>query len=295
MTGSGAEVIDAHLHLWRLPRSPGDTAYAWITPELGPLHRDIEAEEAGRELASSGVDGAVLVQADDTLADTQAMLDVCDTHPWAVGVVGWVPLEDPVAAAHALGRWERHPAFRGVRHLVHADPRPDFLTLPGVRESLALLADADLALDVPDAYPRHLHQVLDVVRDLHRLRVVVDHLAKPPLADGPGSRAFTEWEGLLRAVAEAPSAVAKVSGLRIPGAAYDLDTLRPALEVALDAFGPDRLMYGGDWPMTLPGGGYAPTLAPLRAWAAELSPEDAARLWSGTARRVYRLPAPPPR
>lgn len=287
--GARGRVVDAHLHLWRLPREPGDSPYTWITPDLTELHRDVTPEQAGAELAAAGVAGAVLVQADDTVADTRAMLRAADTHRWVLGVVGWVPLDSPAGTAQALRGYAAHPAFKGVRHLVHEDPRPDLLQHPDVRESLGLLATAGLPLDVPDAFPRHLGQLGDLVEDLPTLTVVVDHLGKPPLAQGPGSPAFARWEEQLRRVADAPHAVAKVSGLRVPGAAaYDLATLAPALDVALDAFGADRLMYGGDWPMTLPAG-YRPTMGVLREWVATLAPADQRALWHGTATRVYGL------
>lgn len=282
-------IVDSHLHVWRLPAGDGDSPYAWITPDKGVLYRDFQPEEAGAELAGSGVTGAVLVQADDTLADTAMMLRTCDQFPWAVGVVGWVPLDQPQEAAAALDRWQQHPAFRGVRHLVHDDPRADFLDLPPVRESLALLARREVPLDVPDAWPRHLAQVAGLVEDMPELTLVVDHLAKPPLDQGPGAAAFEEWERLMRRIARAPRTVAKVSGLRIPGSHYDAATVRPAVEVALEAFGPDRLMYGGDWPMTVPDGGYAPTLEVLQEVLSGLSADEADAIWHGTAERVYRL------
>lgn len=282
-------VVDAHLHVWRLPRGPGDSPYRWLTPDLGPLYADVDAGRAGRELAAHGVHRAVLVQADDTLEDTAAMLAAADAHGFVEGVVGWLPLDDPPAAARTLARWRAHPAFCGVRHLVHDDPRADFLDRADVRESLGLLAAEGLPLDVPDAFPRHLHQVARLVEDLPGLTVVVDHLAKPPLADGPGSAAFRRWEAGLRSVAASPRAVAKVSGLRSADAGHDLAGLRPALDVAVDAFEPGRLMYGGDWPMTLALGGYGPGLAVVREWAEELDPAEADAFWGGTAERVYGL------
>lgn len=288
MTGD-RRVVDAHLHVWRLPRGPGDSPYAWLTPGLGPLHVDVDADRAGRELAAHGVHRAVLVQADDTLADTAAMLAAADAHAFVAGVVGWLPLDDPPSAAATLGRWRAHPAFCGVRHLVHDDPRAYFLDRADVRESLALLASGGVPFDVPDAFPRHLGQVARLVEDLPDLTVVVDHLAKPPLAEGSGSTAFRRWEAELRAVAASPLAVAKVSGLRSAAAGHDLAGLLPALDVAVDAFGPGRLMYGGDWPMTLPLGGYGSNLAVARTWAAQLGPADAEAFWWGTAERVYGL------
>lgn len=284
-------VLDSHLHLWRLPISPQDSPYAWITPALGPLHRDVTAQEAEGELDAAGVGAVVLVQADDTVADTESMLQVCDRHDWAAATVGWVPLDTPEQASRLLDRWQQHRAFRGVRHLVHDDPRTDFLELPTVRRSLQAVSDRGLTLDVPDAFPAHLWQVVAIARDLPDLVVVLDHLGKPPLASGVKSTDFAAWAAQLRALAAEPRAVAKVSGLRIPGARYDVATLTPALDIALEAFGADRLMYGGDWPMTLPAGGYGPTLEVLQEWAAPLSPGEQAAIWHGTAERVYRLPS----
>ena len=123
MTGAGSTpVIDAHLHLWDLQRS----AYSWITPELGPLHTDITAERAEAELRAVGVAQAVLVQAEDSVTDTEFLLETAARCDWVAGVVGWVQLDDPDAAAAQLERFGADPAFRGVRHLVHDDPRDDF-------------------------------------------------------------------------------------------------------------------------------------------------------------------------
>lgn len=299
-------VVDAHLHLWSLRRGQGDSPYAWITPELGPLHRDITPEEAYGQMARAGVDEAVLVQADDTPEDTEAMLAVARTRDWVAGVVGWLPLDDPASTGDTLSRWQDEglvtarpgattsgdrPAglVVGIRHLVHTDPRRDYLLLPEVLESLGLVASAGLALDVPDAFPDHLTQVDAVATAVPTLRLVVDHLGKPPLGEGTGSTAYRAWERQLREAAAHPLVHAKVSGLHLPGADYDLTALEPVLDVALDAFGPERLMLGSDWPMNLPHGGYGPALEPLRAWATGLGAAAADRVLSGTATECYRL------
>lgn len=291
-----APVVDAHLHLWTLRRGDGDSPYAWITPELGALHRDITPGEAAGELAAAGVDAAVLVQADDTPQDTAAMVATARAHAWVAGVVGWLPLDDPGAAAATLDRWRAEdllgtdaPVLVGVRHLVHTDPRRDLLVRPEVADSLRLVAGAGLVLDVTDAFPDHLTQTEQLARAVPGLTIVVDHLGKPPLGAGAGSTAYRAWERQLRAVAQHQQTRAKVSGLHLPGAGYDLATLAPVLDVALDAFGPDRLMLGSDWPMNLPHGGYGPAMQLLRAWAAGLGAEHEAALLGRTAQQTYRL------
>ena len=226
-----ARVIDAHLHLW--DRSRG--GYAWITPELGPLDRDFGPDEASAELRAAGVDAAILVQADDSASDTRFMLDVAHRHDWVAGVVGWVPLDDTRAAAAALDELDAEPLLRGIRHLVHDDPRDEFLDLPAVRASLAAVAAHGLAFDVPDAWPRHLAGAGRVARAVPELTVVIDHLAKPPV----GTDAFAAWEAELRRVAALPNTMAKFSGLHLPGVPFTVDTVAALLDVALDAFGAD--------------------------------------------------------
>ncbi|MEN3269291.1 amidohydrolase family protein [Pseudonocardia sp.] len=274
-------VVDAHLHLWDLERS----AYAWITPELGPLHTTITAERANAELRGAGVDRAVLVQAEDSETDTEFMLEVAAEHSWVAGVVGWLQLDDPAAAEAQLDRWSADPAFVGVRHLVHDDPRDDFLALPAVRTSLGLLAARGLPFDVPDAWPRHLAATGELAAALPELTVVVDHLGKPP-HERPD---FAEWRAALAAVAARPNTVAKVSGLHAGGTPFTADVLRPAWEAALELFGPDRLIWGSDWPMTLLTEGYAGTWQVLSALVGELPRDDQQKILAGTACRVYRL------
>jgi L-fuconolactonase len=280
-------IVDAHLHLWDLRRS----AYSWITPELGPLHTTITAERAHGELTGAGVDRAVLVQAEDSVTDTEFMLATAARHDWVAGVVGWVRLDDPAVAEAQLDRFTADPAFVGVRHLVHDDPRDDFLALPAVRASLGLLAARGLPLDVPDAWPRHLAATGELAAALPELTVVVDHLGKPP----HGRADFPQWRAVLADVAARPNTVAKVSGLQVPGVPFTADVLRPAWDAALELFGPDRLIWGSDWPMTLLTSGYAGTWDVLSGLVGELTPDEQGKILAGTAARVYRLGSLPDR
>jgi len=276
---SAPRVIDSHVHLW----DPAD-GYAWLAarPEL---RRPVTAAEARAELDAAGVAEAILVQADDTLLDTERMLAVAAEHPWVAAVVGWVPLDDPARAAAELERLGAHPKLRGIRHLVHDDPRRDFLELPAVRASLALLAERGLAFEVPDAWPAHLGQASALAAALPGLTIVIDHLAKPPFG-GPD---WDAWAAALREAAAHPNTVAKVSGLHARGVAHPARVVRPAWDAALEAFGPGRLMYGSDWPMTAAEGGYASTHAQLAPLIDELAPAERSAIYAGTACRVYAL------
>lgn len=278
---AGTGPVDAHLHVWDLDRS----AYSWLTPAAGPLHRTFTPDQAGAELAACGIACAVLVQAEDSARDTELMLAVADAHPWVAGVVGWVDLEQPELAAAQLDRWSQSPAFCGVRSLVHDDPRDDLLALPPVRRTLARLAERDVPFDVPDAWPRHLDAVADLASAVPGLRLVVDHLGKPPV----DADAWQDWRRALAAVAAHLGTTAKVSGLQSPGRPLTVEGVRPAWEAALELFGPDRLMWGSDWPMTVPSGGYAATWRVLSILVSELSPTEQERLLGGTATAVYGL------
>jgi L-fuconolactonase len=284
--------IDAHLHLWDLDRSE----YSWITPEHGPLHATFTAAQARTELDACGVDRAVLVQAEDSEVDTESMLEVAEGHDWVAGVVGWVQLDDPAVADAQLDRWRAHRAFVGIRHLVHDDPRDDFLALPAVRASLRLVTARGLPLDVPDAWPRHLAATAALAEALPELTVVVDHLAKPPFR-GVDARCvepargedWPAWRAELAAVAARPNTVAKVSGLQVPGLEFSTAIVRPAWETALELFGPSRLMWGSDWPLTVLTAGYAGTWRTMAELIGELSLDEQRMLLHETARRTYRL------
>ncbi len=273
--------VDSHLHVWDLSRG----GYDWLGPERGVLYRSFTADEAAAELAVAGIGSAVLVQADNSTADTDYMLGVADRYSFVAGVVGWVALDDTATAAKQLDRYGGHPRFCGVRHLVHIDPRDDFLALAPVRDSLRLLAERGLPFDVPDAWPRHLAAVADLADAIPELTVVVDHLAKPPR----GTDEFAAWSRAIRAVAARPNTVGKVSGLQMPGQPFTAEALRPVLDVALDAFTPSRLMYGGDWPMTVPAGGYQPHWQVVAGLIGELSATERDDVRHATATRVYAL------
>jgi L-fuconolactonase len=273
--------IDAHLHLWDLTVSE----YGWLGPQFGPLHASWSAEQAEPELRRAGMDGAILVQAEDSLVDTQYMLDNADAHDWVLGVVGWVQLDSTDAARRDLDTWSRHPKFRGIRHLLNDDPRDEFLDLPDVRASLAEAGRRGLAFDVHDAWPRHLDRATRVAADLPDLTLVLDHLAKPPRERDD----FPAWRTSLTRFAAQPNTIGKLSSLRRPDAPFTVDALRETFDLALDSFGADRLMYGGDWPMTIPDGGYQPTWEIMRSLLAELSDSEQNAILGGTAGRVYGI------
>lgn len=278
-------MIDSHLHLWDLANPPG-----WLTADLAPIHRTFTAEDARQMHAQAGYTEAVLVQVDDTRADTEHMLDIAAAHPWVLGVVGWVDLTDPASVHHDLQTWGTTSAgtgaIAGIRHLIHEDPRSDFLDLPPVRESLSILAAAGVPLDIPDAFPRHLRQAGDLADDMPALTIVIDHLGKPPASRG---EEFEAWRDEFTGAAARPNMFAKVSGLHHGGRILPRELATEAFGLAVEHFTPRRLMVGSDWPMPLLADGIEPHTELLEALLGQLSASDRDLLQRRVAKHVYGL------
>jgi len=277
-------IIDAHQHVWDLTAA----RYDWLGPAMGPINRTITEEEALPRLRRAGVNGVVLVQSADNREDTDYMLATAERYPEVVAVVGYVPLEDPAATAVQLAELAELPLVVGIRNLIHDRPDPDFLLRPDVNESLALIAAAGLTYDVVSVLPRHLEHVPVLAERHPELRMVIDHLSKPPIggADEP-------WWSLIERAARSPNVYAKISGL-YPGhdpTDWTTDTIRPYVAHALECFGADRLMYGGDWPISMLAGDYDVVWAGLSPLFAELGDSDRAAVLAGTAIEFYGIPA----
>ena len=275
--------VDAHQHFWNLER----VAYPWLSGADGPIFRTIEAPELEPQLRAAGMDRTVLVQAANSAEDTAYMLEVADRYEWVGGVVGWVPLCDPDEAGRQLERLCRHPKFKGVRHLIHNEADPDWVVQDRVLAGLQVLASFGLPFDVVAVFPHHLRHVPTLAERVPGLRMVIDHLAKPPIR----TREMEPWAGQLAAAAAYPQVYAKVSGLNT---AADWETwgaadLVPYVEHALDVFGPGRLMFGSDWPVLTLAGDYARVWRETLAVLAPLGVQERSQILGATAARFYGL------
>jgi L-fuconolactonase len=284
--GAPTPRIDAHHHFWNLESG----RYAWPTAAEPAIHRTFGPDDLAPELSAAGIDATVVVQATDSLYDTDAMLAEAAVHPWIAGVVGWLPLGDRGAAEQALE--ERDGRLCGVRHLIHWDPDPDWLIRPSVQPGLALLAERHLPFDVVAVFPDHLRLVPAVAAAHPDLVLIIDHLAKPPFRS-------TGWEHWVRQTQEAaanPNVYAKVSGLdTAAGSGWTVDEIRAAWDIALEAFGPNRLLFGTDWPVCRLVSTYHDVVRATEGLVAELTPSEKDAVFGGTAISVYGLePTPAP-
>jgi L-fuconolactonase len=274
--------VDAHLHLWTL----GEPDYAWLQDAPEQLRWTVSVEAAQRATMSAGVGQVVLVQAADSLSDTQHMRTAAQQWPTVAGIVGWAPLEVPARARAVIDEYGADPGIVGLRHQLHNETDPWWLLRPAVMESLGHGARAGLAFDVLVSDSSHLESAMQVARALPELTVVIDHLGAPPL---DGEDAWRQWADRIGRIAESDNTAVKLSGL--PAALDDdrRDRLTRAVDHVLTCFGASRTMAGSDWPVSTLVSDYAGTWHRLLELVEALSPDEQAEVQGAAARRAYRL------
>ncbi len=275
-------LVDTHQHFW----NPGRIPQPWMTAEHEVIARAFEPPDLEPLLVECGVGGTVLVQSAASNQDTDYMFEVAGGVDWVGAIVGWCRLDEPAAARRRLDELQPRSKLRGVRHLIHQESDPHWILKPAVANGLALLEERQLLLELPAVYPNHLEDIPTIAARHPGLTIVIDHLAKPPL----GTNELGRWEELLRAAAERPNVHAKVSGLNTATADrhWTADDLQPAVDVAVDAFGTERLVYGSDWPVCLLNGTYE-RVQRETVLAVERACDDPGPILAGTAQRLYRL------
>jgi len=275
-----ARRIDAHQHFWRLDR--GD--YQWLTADLTPIYRDFGPGDLGPLLVRTGMAETVLVQAAPTLAETRFLLELARTTPFVSGVVGWAPLDAP-NGPEIIATLGEHRALKGVRPMIHDLPNVDWMLGAPVGAGLRAVEALGLTFDAL-VRPPHLPSLRRLLARHPELRVVIDHAGKPEVAAGR----FDAWAQDMRALATETSARVKLSGLVTEaGPDWSVDQLRPYVEHLPEHFGPDRLIFGSDWPVVTLRAGYAEWLAAVEALLAGLEREARARIMGLNAVEWYRL------
>lgn len=275
-------IVDAHQHFWKVGR--GD--YGWMSPDAPVLYRDYLPQDLAPLLQAAGVDRTILVQAAQTEAETKFLLEIAAETGFVAGVVGWLELDDEAFPAR-LARFREHPKFVSVRPMLQ-DLRDDAYVLrPKVIANLRHLAEIDFPFEFL-TFPRHLENVARVLGLVPGLRAVIDHLSKPPIATGT----LDPWRGLLSQVAAFPNVMCKVSGMvtEADHRRWTPADLRPYVDHVVDAFGPERIMFGSDWPVALQAATYQTVYDTARALlGARLDAAGMAAAFGGNAVRFYGL------
>ncbi len=274
------EKIDTHQHFWKL----SEVEYPWLTPDHGPIYDTFTPAQLQPQLKEAGIDKTVLVQSANSYEDTASMLVKADYNDWIGGVVGWVNLLDPEEANRRLQIYKQNPKFVGIRHLIHEEPDPDWVVQEVVIESLKVLAGHKMTFDVVAVFPNHLEHLPSLAERLPELKMVIDHLAKPPVGQKE-----SPWFGQIKAAAQAPNIYAKLSG-QFDDPTWTIEDVRPYVAFALEQFGPERVMFGSDWPVSILGGSYRSVWTNTQALIEGLTEAEKELVLGGTGLKFYTIP-----
>jgi L-fuconolactonase len=274
-------LVDSHQHFWQVGRFD----YPWMTPAVDVLCHDYLPTALEPVLQRNGVGQTILVQASNSVAETRWLLTLADENPFIAGVVGWVDLQSD-SVGQQLDELAAHPKFKGVRHLVESEPADDWLIQESVRKGLDELSSRGLSYDLL-VHTRHLKHARAVIDRCLQLRFVIDHLAKPPIARNE----IDEWARQMKPMAAAGNVCCKLSGLVTEAnwTSWRIEDFIPYVDKAFELFGPQRLMFGSDWPVCLLAASYEQVLETFQTLLSDLSDEERDRVFSKNASQFYRI------
>jgi L-fuconolactonase len=273
--------LDAHVHFWRY----NDAEYGWISDEMSEIRRDFLPDDWKQVAAPLGFDGLIAVQARQTLEETQWLLELADEHPVIRGVVGWVDLRNPALDEH-LEILSDHTRLVGVRHVVQDEPAPRFMLQDDFLRGISRLQRFDLVYDILITAPQ-LPAAIEMVEHFPRHTFVLNHIAKPDIASGE----MQPWATHMRELATHENVFCKLSGM-VTEANWDAWTpqrIQRYLDEVFEAFEPDRLMIGSDWPACLVAGSYEETMAVVMSHLQGMPDHVRAGIMGDNCARAYGL------
>ncbi len=274
--------VDAHQHFWKITR--GD--YFWMDDSVADIRRDILPADLIPHAKDCGIDATVVVQAAPTLAETEYLLELAENFDLIRGVVGWVDLEDD-RVAETLNGLVANPYFKGIRPMLQDIDDTQWVLQPKVLENLTCVAELGLSLDAL-VQPRHLSAIDQVAKAVPALRIVVDHCAKPVI--GGGKDPGRDWRDGMATLAEHRQIKCKLSGLANEfGEGWSAEGLQPVFDHIIELFGPDKVMWGSDWPVLELAGTYCDWHECAMSMTSGLTDAQQQMVFGGTAARFYRL------
>ena len=273
--------IDSHHHFWKYD----PVEYSWMNEDMGILKSDHLPTDLKKEIDAAGIDGVVSIQASQSMKETEDLLRYAAEEDFVKGVVGWFPLADD-RVGESLAKYAGNHWLKGVRHVVQDEPDDHFILGEDFNRGITLLKEFDLVYDIL-IYERQLAPSIEFVDRHPELVFVLDHVAKPRIRDG----AMEPWADLMRQMAERPNVSCKLSGMATEAdwANWTESQLIPYLDVALEAFGPDRLMFGSDWPVARLAVEYGPWVKLMTTYLSKLSLSEQAAIWGENAIQAYKL------
>ncbi len=273
--------IDSHQHFWEYDPAR-DTR---ITGAMSVLKRDFLADELNRECRANGIDGSIAVQAAQSESETLFLLHLAKRHPSIAGVVGWVDLTSS-RVMERLQFFSQHEKLSGFRHVAQDEPDARFLVRDDFVRGVACLEQFGFSYDIL-VYPKQLPAAIDLVAKLPGQRFVIDHLAKPEIR----GKGIALWAGRIGEIAKNSNVHCKLSGLvtEADWHQWKKEDFRPYLDVVFGAFGPERLMFGSDWPVCLLAASYQQVLQIIDEYVQDYAAEVKARIFGGNAVQFYRL------
>ncbi|MGV3588077.1 MAG: amidohydrolase family protein [Adhaeribacter sp.] len=275
--------IDAHQHFWQYSPS----AYDWIDDTMKPLQQDFLPEQLAPLLQQNNFSGSVAVQALQTEAETEFLLNLAAKHDFIKGVVGWTDLQ-AVDVETKLSRLAQNPKLKGLRHVVQAEPDDQFLLRPNFLRGINLLHKFNLTYDIL-IYPKHLPVATKFVAKFPNQPFVLDHIAKPFIKD----HQLQPWAQHIRNLAEHPHVYCKLSGMvtEADWHHWQPSDFKPYIDVVTEAFGPDRLMIGSDWPVCTLAGSYTKVMCLVKDYLNQFSKDEQEKILGRNAIQFYKLSA----
>jgi L-fuconolactonase len=276
-----AETIDAHHHLWRY--TPAE--YGWIDEDMQALRRDFLPADLTAAMATAGIDGTIAVQARQTMDETRWLLDLADANEAIRGVVGWAPIAGEEFPG-VMEEFDGRAKLKGLRHVIQGERDEHFILREDFNSGIRTLLGSGLVYEIL-IYERHLPDTIDFVDEHPEQVFVLDHIAKPLIAAGQ----IEPWATRMKELGQRENVWCKLSGVvtEADWKAWTPETLKPYLDVVVEAFGPARLMAGSDWPACLVASGYAQWWDVLRNYFAAFSETERAAIFGATAIQVYGL------
>ncbi|NQZ77412.1 MAG: amidohydrolase family protein [Ekhidna sp.] len=274
-------IIDSHNHFWKYDPS----THGWIDDNMTILRRDFLPPEFSEELKANGIDGTISVQADQSLKETQFLLELSAGYEFIKGVVGWVDLQSE-DISEQLEVLKDHKGLVGFRHIVQSEPNPNFLLGKNFRRGLAALENRDFTYDVL-VVPTQLDAVCKTVEELPNQKFVIDHLAKPYIQ----KKEMGEWKKHIKRISDHENVMCKLSGMVTEAhwQNWTYDDLVPFIDVVVEAFGTDRIMYGSDWPVCLLAAEYSEVKEIISRYVNNFSDTEKTNVFGLNALKFYGL------